>query len=106
MAVTLDASELRERIGIPITDTARIDGLLAVVTARVERYAPGAPAEVTNEAAILYAAWLWQSGAQARTLLPADGEGRPVNASRAFLLSGAHGLLSAWRVPRAGASKA
>ena len=103
MAVSLSAAQLSKRVGVEIGDRAA--GLLAVSTARVERYAPGAPGAVQDEACVLFAAWLWQSGAQARQVLPADGEGRPVNASRAFLLSGAQGLLTPWRVLRGGASK-
>ena len=103
MAVSLTVGQLEERVGVDIG--TRADSLLATVRARVDRYTPHAPVAVQNEAAIIFAAWLWQAGAQARQVFPADGEGRPpINVSRAFLLSGAQGLLSPWRVPRAGAS--
>ena len=63
-----------------------------------------APTEIKNEAVILMAGWLWQATAQSRRVFPDDAEGAPVNVSRAFLLSGAQGLLSSpWRKPRAGA---
>ena len=103
MAVSLTVAQLEERVGVAIG--ARADGLLAMVRARVDRYAPGAPVAVQNEAALIFAGWLFQAGAQARQVFPADGEGRPVNASRAFTLSGAQGLLSPWRVPRARACR-
>ena len=58
-----------------------------------------------NESVILLAGWLWQATAQSRRVFPDDAEGAPVNVSRAFLQSGAQGLLAPWRVPRAGACK-
>ena len=54
-----------------------------------------------NEAVILLSAWVYQATAQARNVFSADQEGPPINVSRAFLLSGAQGLLSPWRVNRA-----
>ena len=96
--------KLREALGADASLQARVDSIHAAASARIARYAPGAPDAVATEALVLYAAWIYQSGAQARSVFPADGEGPPVNVSRAFLLSGAQGLLSPWRVPRAGAS--
>ena len=92
-------------LGADASLQGRIDSIHAAVCGRVKRYARDAPIEVRNEAAILFAAWLYQAQAQSRSVFPADGEGRPVNASRAFLLSGAQGLLSTWRQPRAGACR-
>ena len=71
-------------------------------SARINRHAPSAPDAVKTESLILYSAWIYQSGAQSRSVFPEDGP--PVNVSRAFLLSGAQGLLTPWRVPRAGAT--
>ena len=68
-----------------------------------EKLRPNAPTEIKNEALILMAGWLWQSTAQGRSVFPEDG--RPVNVSRAFVLSGAQGLLSPWHQPRAGACR-
>ena len=83
----------------------RVDRIHAAACVKVKTYARNAPTAVKNEALILYAAWIWQSGAQGRSVFPTDGEGPPVNVSRAFLLSGAQGLLSSWRTPRAGACR-
>ena len=101
----MTAVELRGALGADETLQGRIDGIYAACCERIKRYARHAPVEVRNEALILYAAWIYQSGAQARSVFPADGEGPPVNVSRAFLLSGAQGLLSTWRQPRAGACR-
>ena len=58
-----------------------------------------------NEAVILLSAWLYQATAQSRNVFPADQEGPPINVSAAFRNSGAQGLLSPWRQPRAGACR-
>ena len=104
MAVnTISAAELRQALGADVTLQARVDSIHAACTARINRYAPGAPEAVATEALVLYAAWIYQSSAQSRSVFPEDG--LPVNVSRAFLLSGAQGLLSSWRRPRAGACR-
>ena len=100
----MSPAELRAALGADVSLQARVDSIHAACCARIRRYARGAPVDVRNEALLLYAAWIYQSGAQARSVFPTDGEGPPVNVSRAFLLSGAQGLLSSWHVPRAGAS--
>ena len=100
----MSAAGLRAALGADETLQARIDSIHTACCARIKRYARDAPVEVRNEALLLYAAWIYQSGAQARRVFPTDGEGPPVNVSRAFLLSGAQGLLAPWRTPRAGAS--
>ena len=100
----ISAAELRAVLGADAGLQARIDSIHAAACARITRYARQAPIEVRNEAVILMAGWLYQATAQARTVFPNDGEGPPVNVSRAFLLSGAQGLLTPWRVPRAGAT--
>ena len=100
----ISAVELRAVLGADEALQARVDSIHAAACARVKRYARNAPTEVKNEATILMAGWLYQATAQQRSVFPADGEGPPVNVSRAFLLSGAQGLLTPWRVPRAGAT--
>ena len=55
MAVTLTAAELSEATGV---DSATATRLLAVASALVQRFADGAPAEISNEAAIRTAGWL------------------------------------------------
>ena len=99
----ISAENLRATLGADASSAARVASIHAAACARVKRYALAAPTEIKNEAVILMAGWLWQASAQARHVFPADGEGKPVNVSRAFLLSGAQGLLSSWRAPRAGA---
>ena len=100
----MNAADLRVALGADAGQQGRIDSIFTACSCRIKRYAKGAPLAVRNEALILYAAWIYQSGAQRRSVFPADGEGPPVNVSRAFLLSGAQGLLAPWRMPRAGAT--
>ena len=102
MAV-MTAADLLVALGADASLAGRVSSIHAACTARVERYAPGAPDAVKTEALVLYAAWVYQSQAQRRSVFPADGD-PPINVSRAFLLSGAQALLTSWRVPRAGAS--
>ena len=101
----ISAEELRGVLGAEPEQQARVESIHAAASARVTRYAVDAPIEIRNEAVVLFSAWLWQSSAQRRSVFPIDGEGPPINVSRAFLLSGAQGLLSAWRTPRAGACR-
>ena len=101
----ISAVELRAVLGADESLQARVNSIHAAAEARIKRYSPGAPDGVKTESLILYASWIYQSGAQSRSVFPADGEGLPVNVSRAFLLSGAQGLLSSWRRPRAGACR-
>ena len=106
MAIAMiSAIQLRETLGANATLQPRVDSIHMVASTRVTRYARAAPVEVMNEAVILLAGWLYQATAQSRNVFPADQEGPPINVSRAFLLSGAQGLLSSWRVPRAGACR-
>ena len=99
----ITAQELEAVLGADISLHPRIASIHKASCARVKRYARDAPTEIKNEAVILMAGWIWQATAQARQIFPS--EGLPVNVSRAFLLSGAQGLLSSWRVPRAGACR-
>ena len=95
--------ELRSALGASAALQGRIDSIHKAACTRVKRHARAAPTEIKNEALLLFAAWLYQAEAQRRSVFPDDG--RPVNVSRAFLLSGAQGLLSPWRRPRAGACR-
>ena len=96
----ITSSELREVLGADASLQKRVDSIWAAACARSKHYAANAPIEVRNEAVILMAGWLWQASAQRRSVFPDDGP--PTNVSRAFLLSGAQGLLTPWRVQRAG----
>ena len=100
--MTVDA--LRVALGANAALAGRVASIHAACTARINRYAPTAPDAVKTEAIIVYGGWLYQASAQSRSVFPTDNEGPPINVSRAFLLSGAQGLLSSWRVPRAGAT--
>ena len=101
MAVKMiTAEELRAVLGADAALQGRVNSIHAAACVKAKTYAVHAPIEIRNEAVILLAGWLWQSSAQRRSVFPEDG--LPVNVSRAFLLSGAQGLLSSWRRPRAG----
>ena len=105
MAVMMTVDDLRVALGADLALMARIASIHTAASARVERYAPSAPEAVQNEALIVFSGWIYQAQAQRRNVFPTDNEGPPINASRAFLLSGAQGLLSSWRRPRAGACR-
>ena len=106
MAVSLTAGEIFDRVGItdPVVRTA---ALLAAETAAllVDRYAPDAPTPVSNEAAVRCTGWLLESpssgalrertGDLATTFSP--------ESTGALRASGAMGLLSPWKIRRAGA---
>ena len=77
----------------------------AAAAAMVQRYAPGAPPALKNEAVIRFAGYLAQSdfGSHVKESLgPMDTE-YVTNHSAMFRNSGAAALLSRWRVRRAGA---
>ena len=96
----ITAQELQGLLGADLGLQPRVNAIHKAVCARVKSYAIGAPTEIKNEAIILLSGWLWQATAQRRNVFSEDA--LPVNVSRAFLLSGAQGLLASWRVPRAG----
>ena len=100
---------LREAIaGARNLSDTRIDSLGATAAAQVERYAPGAPQVVRNEATIRLAGWLFHRIPRA---VERVGVGelsldfRPYLRSTpaAMTHSGAAALLSPWKVRRAGA---
>ena len=103
MAV-IDAEAVRAAIGADTTQAARVASIHAAALARVNRVTGGAPDQVKSEAIILYAGYLWQASAQSRNVFPDDQGGRLINISAAWRNSGAHGLVSSWRVPRAAPS--
>lgn len=97
MAVTLTRGQLAVAIRLATAETdtlqtgqaAVLDRLLAVATAAVEKYAETAPAEVQNEAAIRFAAWLFDTDPSEvrRTASP-------------LIASGAASLLASYRTHR------
>ena len=103
MAVTLTTSDLEAALSINATLAAR---LLETSTALVERYAPGAPPAVQNEAVIRTAGWLMETPSGGIRSESVGDIRTGYDASRslgALRHSGAMGLLTTWRVRRAGA---
>ncbi|MCY3608982.1 MAG: hypothetical protein OXG57_11155 [Acidimicrobiaceae bacterium] len=100
MAVTIDADELATAAGI---DAAAATRLLAVVTARIDRYAPDAPDAIANEAAVRGAAYLGDAPAVPGSTVDLGPVkiGTPYTNQDWWRKSGAAALLSPWRVRRA-----
>ena len=88
-----------------IADEGTLERLGAAAAALVERYAPGAPGAIKNEATIRCAGWLAQQPA-ASVRSESVGDIRtsymPAHLS-ALRHSGAMALLSPWKIRRAGA---
>ena len=101
--MTLTPSDLAAALAINGTLAARLH---PVVVALVERYAPDAPDAIQNEAVIRCAGWLLETPAGA-IRSETTGDVRTVfdgaRASSALRHSGAMGLLSPWKIRRAGA---
>ena len=103
MAVTLTEAGLAEALAINGTLAARLHG---VSVALVQRFAPGAPPVVQNEAVIRTAGWLMETpsgGIRSESV----GDVRTVfdgaRSLAALRHSGAMSLLSPWKIRRAGA---
>ena len=92
MALTVDQLRRAVRAGETIGETEILTRLLAVGTAHVERYAPGAPEPVQDEAVARVAGYLFDQ----------PNAGRGVAYASALRNSGAASLLLPWRVHRAG----
>ena len=108
MAVTITFEALAAEIGLSLPDnTTRAARLLAVATEAVNRYAPTAPDAIANEAVIRFAGYLAGSdygGVKSESIGPRAVEYTPpTNNAAAFRISGAAGLLTVYRVRRAGA---
>ena len=103
-AGALTAAELAEALRISL---AAAGPLLESAGERVEQYAPRAPQSVKNEALIRFAGYWVEArhrfGAIASETLGPKTKGWTVNHADAFRRSGAAGLLSSWRIRRAGA---
>ena len=103
MAVTLTDAGLAEALAINAALAAR---LRPVAVALVERFAPDAPEAVQDEAAIRCAGWLAESPAGAIRSETTGDVRTSFDGARsmgALRHSGAMGLLSPWKVRRAGA---
>lgn len=103
MAVTITAGDLGA--AAQLADHDQATRLLAVVTALVERYAPDAPEEVLNEAAVRCAGWLAHTaaGSIARVETGPKATEYAVGQKGALRHSGAMSLLAPWKMRRAGA---
>ena len=110
MAVDITAETLAGIIGTDSDDDTRpvATRLLAVATARVDRYAPDAPTEMQNEAVVRFCGYL--AGAKSNPNASGSVSAGSVSLTEsshshaaAFRLCGAEGLLSPWRRRRAGA---
>ena len=101
MAVNIGSNVLAEALSV---DSALGVRLLPVATALVERFAPGAPEAIQNEAVIRVSGWLAeQPGAAIRSEKIGDIEtDYAVSNVSALRHSGGMALLSPWKVRRAG----
>lgn len=101
MAVTITAAGMAEVLGV---SQALADRLHPVATALVERFAPDAPEEIQNEAAIRFAGYLATAKNTGVRKIDIGGIGmEPITAhGPAFRNCGAMALLSPWKVRRAG----
>ena len=97
MAVTIEAAGIRDALSAKPTEDMLIVRLLTVATAMIDKYSPDAPADVANEAAILYVAYLRES------VNPATPDSTGPTRATAFRHSGAQALISPWKIRRAGA---
>ena len=86
-------------------DDARIKRLGAVAAAHVERYAAGAPQNVKDQAAEMFAGYMAESrgGPVTKLAMGTIDIERQVNHAAMFRNCGAAGLLSPWKKRRAGA---
>ena len=103
-ALTAATACVKEVIGLDLSD-ARAQALGSTAAALVERYAPGAPGPVKNEAVIRCAGWLCE---QPHGAVRSESEGDISTSYAATHVgalrhSGAMALLTAWKVRRAGA---
>ena len=101
MAVTVTATALAQALGV---NQALADRLLPVVTALVQQYAPVAPSAVQDEAAVRCAGWLAeQPAASIRSESTGDvSTAYNTTSTSPLRASGAMGLLTFWKVRRAG----
>ena len=96
----------------PGASSITIERLGMVASLRVEQYAPGAPPAIRTEATILFAGYLLEAGKNGAGALRGEQyevDGLKIekqmasNLASSFKNCGASGLLSPWKVRRAGA---
>ena len=99
--MALTETELAAEIG---TDATRAGHILAAVDVLVERYAPAAPDAIKREAIIRAAGWLADAPSAGIRDESVGGISASYSVSMTGCLrhSGAMGLLSPWKVRRAG----
>ena len=105
MAVTLTADELKAVIKGAANYPGAADRLLAAATAMVEKEAPGAPEAIQNEAVIRFSGYLAQADYgthRSETSVGNKSMEYVTNHSAMFRNCGAKGLLSPWKIRRAG----
>ena len=101
MAVTLTATELAEAVGVDAVTAAR---LLAAATELVTRFAPDAPDAIQGEAVLRVSGWLNEapaSGVRSESIGDINTTFSPM-ATGGLRASGAMGILSPWKIRRAG----
>lgn len=94
MAVTIAVAELAAaiRVGSSAEETAEVTRLLAYATTAVAKFAPDAPTEVANEAAIRLVGYLYDM----------PNASRGATYANVLTNSGAAAMLLPYRVHRAG----
>ena len=105
MSLAAATAALKSAIGAEHLDDDRVAALGSAASSLVEKFAPTAPDEVRCEALIRCAGWLHQapsSGVRRQGVGPIDVSYSPAMTG-ALRASGALGLLSAWKIRRAGA---
>lgn len=102
MAVTISAADLGAAAQLTNDQASR---LLPVAKMLVERYAPAAPEEIQNEAAIRVAGWIGHTAAASISRVETGPRATEyaVGQTGALRHSGAMSLLVPWKVRRAGA---
>ena len=104
--VDITAEALAVEIGIPDDEISRAQRLLDAATEVIERYAPGAPISLQNEAAIRFCGYLTGSdygGVKNESVGPRSVEYSPPSTHAAmFRNCGAAGLLTHYKRRRAG----
>ena len=103
MAVTLTATDLEAALAINAALAVRLHAVAVVL---VERFAPGAPPVVQNEAVIRTAGWLMETpsgGIRSESVGDIRTGYDTARSLGALRYSGSMSLLSPWKVRRAGA---